>query len=537
MWVSLTIIVFPRRDFINVGPVPLEAYSTPAQVGGKFDTMCVILAVILHVQLRQQQDLATYLLFADLKQAYDTASHDVILTTCFLAGVVQTEWKLLQDFLSKDSAFVTLGSAVSDILLLRAGVPQGRKFAVHAFTAFMRLLQAVLTSVCNPAATVLPDFAADAISGLWAHLTPLPLAPIRPGVMCAASAAQHLANAWSHGASPTEMRRIAIHVVANMPVHECINSMELLGSQHLGPLLFIDDVVASFASARDVEFAAKAGLETFAQMVKACFNMGPTKTAVMPCVGAAVPDLPDITCSSYKLLRVHLDCGFTFESRLGFIIRVGRALFKELFVLLRHTGFPPPVISLAVAERVEPVVLYGAEILPLIPESYKQLDAVQSDWARAIIADQGGRPASQVRGALAVAQVGWTTRLGTKALSKALMYLAKVELLPLDSPVVRMLQVAQGLSGGTWLHAAKEALAVNGMECPSLAASGLVPPDLLEQARHDSTLRRSILRRYKLLVLHPQAKKRDDAEFMAAAAKHLPGFACDCAAVAGYPGL
>ena len=45
--------------------------------------------------------------------------------------------------------------------------------------------------------------------------------------------------------------------------------------------------------------------------------------------------------------------------------------------------------------------------------------------------------------------------------------------------------------------------------------SGLVPLDLVERARHDSTLCRSILRRYKRSVVQQQAKKRDDAEFMA----------------------
>ncbi|CAE7210833.1 ASB2, partial [Symbiodinium natans] len=472
----------------------LEKYSTSQQIGGKFDTMSVILAVILHVQLRQQQDLTTFLLFADLKQAYDTANQAAILTTCYLAGVVQTEWNLLFDFFLMDSAIVTLGNAVSSALTFRAGIPQGRKFAVHAFTAFMRLLQAVLVSACNPAATVLPEFAADAISGLWEHLTPLPLAPLpaETNALSATMAAQHLGFAWTHGASLSEMRRIAIHLLSRLPEPERVRCMELLGSQHLGPLLFIDDVVASFASALEVEYAVTSGLPQFARMVKACFNMGPSKTAVMPCFGAVVPALPDIIC--------------------------------ELFVLLSHAGFSPAVIAHAVVERIEPVILYGAEILPLIPESYRQLNALQSDWARAILADQGGKTVHGIRGSLAVAQMGWRDRLGTKALVKAVMFLAKVELLPRDCPVVRMLHLAQGLHDGTWWQATKDALESHDMWCPSLVEAGVAPLSLLEQARQNSTLRREILRRYKKMIVLPQAMRRDEAEFQESASKMLPGF-------------
>ena len=249
-----------------------ESFTTASQVGGKFDTMSVVLAVVLHIQLRHLQDLDTYVLFADLKQAYDTTDQSALLVSCYLAGIVEAEWCLLHDFFSMDVAVVTLHGAVSGALSLKAGIPQGRKFAVHAFTAFMKLLHNILQGMCSPAATVLPEFAADAISGLWAHLTPLPLAPLPTAPLTRLEAAQAVSNAWQLGASSCEVRRLAIHLLSQMPHHaDRAQSMELLGSHHLGPLLFVDDVVASFASDEEVTRAVDAGLGEFASLVKSVF--------------------------------------------------------------------------------------------------------------------------------------------------------------------------------------------------------------------------------------------------------------------------
>ena len=301
-------------------------------------------------------------------------------------------------------------------------------------------------------------------------------------------------------------------------------SMELLGSHHLGPPLFVDDVVASFASDEEVTRAVDAGLGEFASLVKACFNMGPTKTAIMACLDANAPSRRQVACENYKLLGIQIDRDLSFRDRLGYLLRVGRALFSKLFLLLKHTGFSPPVLAAAVTERIEPVVLYGAEILPLIPDSYKQLHALQADWARAILTNQTGRATHGLRGALAVAQVGWLQRLSTKALSKTAMYMAKVSLLPVAHPVVRMLMVAKNMPDGTWWHAAKTTLANHGFVCPSLIESEIAPPEILEVARHDKAARRNVLCKYKLTVVQPRALARDDREFDMAAQKDLLGF-------------
>ena len=70
-----------------------------------------------------------------------------------------------------------------------------------------------------------------------------------------------------------EVKRLAIHLLSQMPTRpthaDRAQSMELLGSHHLGPLLFVDDVVVSLASDEEVTRAVDAGLGEFATLVNA----------------------------------------------------------------------------------------------------------------------------------------------------------------------------------------------------------------------------------------------------------------------------
>ncbi|CAE7834833.1 unnamed protein product [Symbiodinium sp. CCMP2592] len=302
----------------------LENFTGCNQVGGKFDTMSVVLAVVLHVQIRHMQDLKTYLLFADLQAAYDTAGHDALLAASYCAGVVGVEWNLLWDFIHMDSATVSLSGLISDAVKFRAGIPQGKRFAVHVFTALMNLLREVLTSFCVPAMTILPPYAAEAVSGLWTGLTPVPEICRLSPCYSAPQVVLRLRSLRDEGVDLVFCRRVAIHEIARLrDVSERQHVVELLGHSPLGALLFVDDVVASFASEVTVCHAATEGLQAYATAIKAQFNMGPTKTAIMPCFSA--PDVPlrSIMCENYKLLGVQLERDFSFKARADFICRAG----------------------------------------------------------------------------------------------------------------------------------------------------------------------------------------------------------------------
>ena len=55
----------------------------------------------------------------------------------------------------------------------------------------------------------------------------------------------------------------------------------------------------------------------------------------------------------------------TLNKQEAFVLNVGKALFMELLNMSNECGFPPPVVAVAVAQRVEPVILYGCELFAL----------------------------------------------------------------------------------------------------------------------------------------------------------------------------
>ena len=503
----------------------LETYTDHRQVGGKLDTILVILAVMLHVQIRHYQGLDTFLLFSDIQHAFDTASHDGMLLAAFLSGVVEVEWRLLDDFLKMDSASIMLGGVLSRALSLGVGIPQGKKFSVHVFSALLKHFGDILLSECAPANTVLPSFAADAISGLWASLTPAPscMRQLRLGEQ---PSLQQMAAAIRQAPSITEARRVAIHLLAGIQERQKrAQCVELLGALPLGPLLFVDDVVTSFATDADIQHAVTYGLPSYARFAKAQFNLGPTKTAVMSCMDAAKSCLVHMSCDSYKLLGVLVDSQFSFSARSKQIIQIGKAMFDELSHLITELGLPPPVHAAAIVERVEPVVLYAAELLAMTPEVLPKLDLLQGEWAKGVLA---GRAGSVLRGSLAVALLGWQLRLSSKALLRMFLCLAKIQRLPVDHPAALMLAVAKSLPSDTWWHAV-ESLRHQLREdsaagtFPDILAANLCTQEMLVRAKQDSAVRKNLLLLYKTRILLPILCARDEAEFQKAASKHLVG--------------
>ena len=81
-------------------------YCGDCQVGGVSDTISLVLALILLVQVRAYQGADTFLAFADLRWAFDVAIHSGMKVNAFLAGVVGTDWLLLHDILNADRQYV-----------------------------------------------------------------------------------------------------------------------------------------------------------------------------------------------------------------------------------------------------------------------------------------------------------------------------------------------------------------------------------------------------------------------------------------------
>ena len=102
----------------------IERYSGECQLGGKFDCVAIIVALVLHAQVRNYQGLLTYFLFADLKWAFD-----VPFLTCYEAGIVGLDWRMLDDLFRQDVASVVVGGCLSTLLKLELGSPRSTGLA------------------------------------------------------------------------------------------------------------------------------------------------------------------------------------------------------------------------------------------------------------------------------------------------------------------------------------------------------------------------------------------------------------------------
>ena len=238
---------------------------------------------------------------------------------------------------------------------------------------------------------------------------------------------------------------------------------------------------------------------------------------VLPMFDANCDEITELSCDTYKLLGVQLDKSLDLSSR------VGKVLFHEIFSATTHAHLPEPIVAAAVIQRVEPVVLFAAELWPLRPQFYKQLDALQDFWAKTILRGRS----RDLRGPLAVAMCGWKLRLSTKALLKAVMMLAKIEMLPGNHPTRLMLNIAQQTPGPNWWTAVCDLMnTCQHGPIPTMGATGLFQSDEVRGGQLSRTQTKAVLQHYKNNFVIPVLRARDDDEYEVAARKWLPAYNC-----------
>ena len=496
----------------------LDQYTGHMQFGGKFDAVAVVVTLVLHAQLRQYQGLLTYLLFADLKYAFDVADWNLMLLSCFSAGVVGKEWLLLDDFFQQDHAAVVISGFLSTILKGSAGIPQGRRFSMHAFMSSMHVLRQVMDAVAATSRALLPDFARAAMEGCWTRFIPAP-PPEAPScsvdpMQCATTIKQFL----DRGEVGTA-RSLAVHALDNMEsFHDRVLCMEVLGVESVGPLFFVDDVSAPYPDAQSVEAVLNEGLGKYARLAKAAFNFGPSKTATMACFDAppAEGHVP-----VYKLLGIEIDPWLSFSKRLDKVCVLGRTAFEEFFHMAESTGLSIPVEALEVPRRVEPAVLYGAELLALAPGAETRLNELQAAWARTILGARNDL--RNVSARLSVRELGWPLRLGTAMILKTILFFNKILLLPDLHPVKTLLKLALQLPCESWASRARALMNDPRLASPILTIFewGEIPV-----AAQDAAVRKNALRRYKVGVVLPLLTALDREAYLQASTKQLPGLDC-----------
>ena len=498
----------------------LERFSSLSQFGGKYDAIALLVAVMLHVQIRDYQGLMSYVLFADMKQAFDVANKDLMLYMCYLAGITATEWLLLYDFFNQDTAAVQVGGFLTGMMKFAAGIPQGRRFSLHTFTAGMHALKIIMESVCPTSCTFLPPFACEALDGTWWQLS--------------GSSIQNLLNL-----SPTNIvdsvrlclqlgwyeqaRALACSSLLHLPAfHDRVRCMEALGELALGPLFFVDDIVAIYPDADSVNLMTQGGLQLFTELTKAEFNFGPGKTATMACFEAPPAEF---NVESYKLLGVEVTPNFNMDHRLNIICAKGRACFDEFCHLAETSGFSIPLMTFEATKRVLPVVTFGLELLISVPGAEKRLNQLQGYWAKTLV---GARSSRDVRANLAIRQCGWTQRLGTLMIERAMLCFTRLQLFPPEHPSRLLLEAALSVPCVSWATDAKCLFSLTevSLHIPHVHECGLFPADILQLALTDSAVRRNVLKTYRNQILRPLLREYDDFHTEACKFKLLPGLRC-----------
>ena len=126
-------------------------------MGGAYDPQSLLLALVMHVQIRLAQGLCAYVGCADLKWAFDVANVAGMLLNCFDANVVSTFWCLMNDMLQQDKQCLQLHGVLSDVFVLGCGTAQGRRFSIHVFNGLLTWLPVELEAVVkHGSSTVLP---------------------------------------------------------------------------------------------------------------------------------------------------------------------------------------------------------------------------------------------------------------------------------------------------------------------------------------------------------------------------------------------
>ena len=77
--------------------------------------------------MRRAIGLKTFLPFGDIKAAFDCASRAEMLAGLYDAGVVGSDWMLIDDQLRNDNCAISYGQALTASFKLDDGTAQGRK--------------------------------------------------------------------------------------------------------------------------------------------------------------------------------------------------------------------------------------------------------------------------------------------------------------------------------------------------------------------------------------------------------------------------
>ena len=283
----------------------LEDFCGPSQLGGVDDPLCLVVALILHAQMRAFHGLCTWCALADLRWAFDVANIPGMKLVAFLAGVTGLDWLLLDDFLDVDSPCVALHGLLSAAFTLACGTAQGRRFSVGVFNGLLRWL-ADLAHEVEPQGCVAcpPPFRRRilmAVDATWPAQDKFTPSQWHQSSLAALDRIKALAR--DEQAPWPRTQSEFCEVAKRMPAHaDRVALVEALGHGSLGPLQFVDDLTVPCASpgaARGVcSSEPQSACSRYALAVKAEFKYA----KIMPMLDSPDPQVLGCECIFRRVL-------------------------------------------------------------------------------------------------------------------------------------------------------------------------------------------------------------------------------------------
>ena len=167
--------------------------------------------------------------------------------------------------------------------------------------------------------------------------------------------------------------------------------------------------------------------------------------------------------------------------------------FNKLLGSASSVRLPSPFVFLAVPCRIEPAILFGMGLCIGVPGAEWKLNKMQAGWARALL---GCPDARAGRWSCLFIECGWSHRLGTKMLERAIMLKARLALLPGNHPAFQLLSAAFASVAPTWATLILEAQASERFTTPVPDISTMLSASEVAEAQSCKVFRRSCLRMY-----------------------------------------
>jgi len=521
----------------------LEEFAGAAQQGGVGDPLSLVLALVVHAQLRAEQNLPTWWALTDLRWAFDVASRPAMLIAAFAAGVTGADWLILDDTFTQDRLCVALHGSLGAVFRLGAGTAQGRRFSAHVFNGQLRWL-------ADEVLCVLPGGCASLVPPPYRRLL-LELAPVTPGADAAPAPpsapgrllglAEGVVRAAAAETAPwPQAQACARRALSVCATHaDKVAVVDALGSVPLPPVQYSDDLAVACPSPGALRAVVSdepaSACSQYARRTRVQFNYAAGKTAAMAMCGSPDPgDVGAPVVTSKTLLGVLVDSNLTFSPLLSSLLARGHVMFEALLHAAETGGFPLPVTAAQVPTRVISALSYPAPLLAATPKAFHALNELQASWARRLLGCATA-DAADVSSPVAVTQCGWPLRLGTLFQERCIMARARLLALPPAHPGARVFAAARASAATTWVSAVGALMLKFPGGIPDLDAHPLFGGYALTHARACSAARRKLLKSYRQNVVRPALAQHDLAVFQEAAAPVLPGLGFSYSAAVPVP--